>query len=100
VTRAPSSLTAPARSAALAWLGACVLLVLLAGSGLAIDRAGVPPATRIESVERSVARVAPVATARCPQPATLRATNERPRPLPRTRSVCTRGLPPPRAPTA
>jgi hypothetical protein len=88
-----------ARSTALAWLGACVLLVVLAGAALGSERTRLPAVSRVEVVERSAERGPALVP---PEPEGPRALNHaaaRPRVVPRTRSVCTRGLPPPRAPT-
>lgn len=83
----------------LSWLGAVVLLVLIATAGLPAGKDCAGSAHRVEVIEgrpvgalvlgeacsdgRSLPRVAPAL----------------PRQLPRTRSVLTRGLPPSRAPT-
>jgi hypothetical protein len=90
----------PGARTALAWLGACVLLVLLAGAALGSERTRLPAASHVEAVEGASERGPALAL---PQPEarrTLRCATERPRVVPRTRSVGSRGLPPPRAPTA
>ncbi len=89
-----------ARNAALAWLGACVLMVLLAGGALAAERACVAAVDRVEAVERPAIRAVAPAMPAAERPAASCAARERPRAVPRTRSVSSRGLPPPRAPTA
>jgi len=85
---------------AVAWLGAVVLLVLVATAGLPTGSRGVVVPAAIEAVEVAVVRadagVMPaVVGVRRPGVGAVAV----PRPQSRTRSVQDRGLPPPRAPT-
>ena len=83
----------------LSWLGAVVLLVLIATAGLpaADDRVGA--AHRIEVVEGCPARPLALGEEHAEGTSWVRAVPALPRPMPRSRSVSARGLPPARAPT-
>jgi hypothetical protein len=83
-----------------AWLGAVVLLVLIATAGAPAARAPVGAAHRIEIVERASALPLAAGEHRGDDAYVPLASPPLPRALPRSRSVAARGLPPPRAPTA
>lgn len=84
----------------LSWLGAVVLLVLIATAGLPAGDGAVGTGPRIEVVEGCPVPALAVGEAPRPAHGQVLPVPAWPRALPRTRSVLTRGLPPPRAPTA
>lgn len=92
----------PGRSRSLGWMSV-VLLVLLATAALpAAGRGGATPerAAACVAVHAREAAGAFAGEVGRPRPAAGTAALAVPRPVPRTRQVGTRGLPPPRAPTA
>ncbi len=101
--RAGSLLTTPGRRC-LGWLGAVVLFVLLTTAGQAVDAQTLvgpePVATRCEGARRGDVRRSEPAARHVVAARTLQSARTAPRPLGRQRSVQSRGLPPPRAPTA
>jgi len=84
----------------LSWLGAFVLLVLVATAGLPAGHERSGAATRVEATEgASVAHRRAAADHRHAPAGASGPVADVPRPLPRTRQVQSRGLPPARAPT-
>lgn len=100
--RASRASRAERASRCLSWLGAVVLLVLVATAGLPDARRGVVAAPAIASVEAVVATHPAFAVGEPPAlPARVAAeVTVEPRVPGRARSVQARGLPPPRAPCA
>lgn len=99
---APSA-SAGCRSRCLGWVGALVLFTLLAAAGLPQGAmAASAPADVSLRVERSsgAVAVAVLAEVHPGESGGGPVLCARPRVVARTRSVCERGLPPPRAPTS
>lgn len=91
------------RSGGRGWFTAVMLLVLLAAAGLPGGNAELSARQRIETnSEAPPARLLRVAAGELPAAEQVGGApvEQLPRPLPRTRSVQARGLPPSRAPTA
>ena len=85
----------------LSWLGAFVLLVLVATAGLPVGHERGSAATRVEATEAADVAHGRAAAEHGHAPAGAAGpVCDLPRQLPRTRQVQSRGLPPARAPTS
>lgn len=85
------------------WLGALLLCVVLAATGMPTRGGAIADTTRIEACPGGAVRARPYAVVRLRsevQPGTSVLAVALPRPQPRARTIEAGGLPPPRAPTA